>query len=82
MIATATTDYARVLEFIRRLASEGESDPQRRDAQLSALMHGLNAASGDAESMLAGFQVFASGWPELEGVMTLQPEHDSDAELQ
>jgi tRNA G18 (ribose-2'-O)-methylase SpoU len=89
-MATETTDYPAVLEFIHRAkqrdcylptptAPNQFQDEQQLLPLIPYLGLGLKAEPPTGESPAA--RAFAAGWTSLDGVMLLQPEPDFDADL-
>jgi len=94
-MATATTDYRAVLDFIDQaklrdcfLASSEVPLPLREERKLLGTIPyldlGLTAEVGKGlapAQETPKYQVFATGWTELEGVMVLTPETEFDADV-
>src|ERR1700723_3143863 len=94
-MATATTDYSAVLDFLNRaklrdcFLPSPEIPPLLSEEQnlLSTIPYldlGLASAiekNPNTPEAEAKFQIFAAGWTELEGVMLLTPETEFDADL-
>ncbi len=89
-MATTTTDYAAVLDFINRsklkdcfIPTPAIPDLLRDDQNLLGTIPYLDLGlpREAAEGAAAKFQVFATGWTQLEGVMLLTPETEFDADI-
>jgi tRNA G18 (ribose-2'-O)-methylase SpoU len=94
-MATETTDYTAVLDFIQQTKlrecyrpTPDIPDELRDEANLLSVIPylglGLSAEYGKeqgAEAASPQFQAFAAGWTELEGVMLLTPEPKFDADM-
>jgi len=94
-MATVTSDYAAVLDFINRTKLgdcflESPTVPlllreeQNLLGTIPYLDLGLAAEVGkdpDPVQEMPKYQVFATGWTELEGVMLLTPEMEFDADV-